>query len=117
MQLQSDEGRQADTAKTPAIFEAIVRQRCLTATYNRMDVLLAPHIAYTKHGDLFIDAVTVERDGNPPREEKLGTFKLAGLGDVAVTDRMFAISNLFEPEAEKYEGAALIKVERNAVAA
>lgn len=117
MQFQNDEDRQADAAKTPVIFEAIVRQRCVTATYNRMNVLLAPHIVYTRHGDLFIDAVTIERDGGAPREEKVGTFKLAGLNDVALTDRMFAISLLFEPEAEKYEGAALIKVERNAVAA
>lgn len=117
MSVESVGERQPDEAKPPIIFEAIVRQRCVTAIYNRMHVLLAPHIAYTRHGDLFIDAVTIERDGNPPREEKLGTFKLAGLNDVTLTDRMFAISALFEPEAEKYDGAALIKVERDAVAA
>ena len=52
-----------------SIFEAIVLRKCIDATYNRAAVKLAPHIMYTKHGELFLDAVTVERDGRPPRGE------------------------------------------------
>lgn len=118
MKFPSDEDRQAGpTGPVPTMFEAIVRQQCVTATYNRMQVTLAPHVIYTRHGDLFVDAVTIERDGLPPREQKMGTFKLAGLGEIALSKRRFTISVLFAPEAEKYAEAALMKVEASAVAA
>ena len=68
-------------------FEAIALRKCIRATYNRMTVTLAPHILFTRHDELFIDAVTVERDGQKPREIKLGTFKRAGLKDVSLLDR------------------------------
>ena len=58
------------------IFEAIALQKCLKVTYNKMVVTLAPHILYTRHDEMYIDAVTTDRDGRPPRELKLGTFKL-----------------------------------------
>lgn len=93
------------------IIEAIARQVCVSATYNRTRVLLAPHILYTRHGALFVDAVTLERDGQPPREPKLGSFKIDGLGAVALDDRPFSISTLFEPRTERYEGTALFAVE------
>ena len=93
------------------IFEAIVKQRAIAATYNRTDVTLAPHVIYTRHGDLFVDAVTLERDGRPPRESKLGTFKLTGLGGLRLTPRRFEASPLFAPAAPKYDGAALMTVQ------
>ena len=71
------------------IFEAIALQKCLKATYNKMVVTLAPHILYTRHDEMFMDAVTTDRDGHPPRELKLGTFKLAGLSDVEILDETF----------------------------
>jgi hypothetical protein len=98
-------------AAAPAlVFEAIVKQLCLAASYNRGEVVLAPHIVYTKHDELYVDAVTLERDGKPPREEKLGTFKLSGLVGPRVTPRRFTPSALFEPADPKYAGA-LVKVE------
>lgn len=97
---------------SPAIIlEAIARQRCVSATYNRGVVILAPHVLYTRHGELYIDATTITRDGNPPREIKLGTFKLDGLGDLALVDQPFDTYPLFEPEAEKYVGETLLAVE------
>jgi len=98
-------------APAPTIFEAIVKQRCVNATWNRDKVVLAPHVIYTRHGELFVDAVTVARNGMLPREEKLGTYKLAGMGDLKLTGRDFAPSTLFEPAAEKYAGVALMTVE------
>jgi hypothetical protein len=76
-----------------------------------MRVTLAPHILFTRHDELFIDAVTVERDGQPPREVKIGTFKLAGLKDVSLTDRIFNPERLFDPADEKYAGVTLFAVE------
>lgn len=97
---------------SPAIaLEAIARLRCVTATYNRGVVTLAPHILYTRHDELYIDATTIDRDGNPPREVKIGTFKLDGLGDLTLVEQEFTPNALFEPEAEKYIGVTLLAVE------
>lgn len=96
---------------TPVLLEAIVKRLAVAAVYNRTEVTLAPHILYTRHGDLHIDAVTLERDGRPPREAKLGTFKLAGLSGVRITPRRFGPSGLFDPAAERYAGETLMAVE------
>jgi hypothetical protein len=92
-------------------FEAIALRKCIRATYNRMNVTLAPHILFTRHDELFIDAVTIEREGQPPREIKLGTFKLAGLKDVALLGQTFRPDRQFDPADEKYAGVTLFAVE------
>jgi len=98
-------------AAAPAVvFEAIVKLQCLAATYNRGEVVLAPHVVFTKHDELYLDAVVLERDGKPPKEEKVGTFKLAGLVTPRVTPRRFTINKLFSPSDRKYADA-LMKVE------
>jgi hypothetical protein len=80
---------------------------CVTATYNKADFVMAPHILYTKHDEMFIDAMVVERDGNPPREAKLGTFKLSGLSGIALTGRRFEPFPGFDPADAKYADTAL----------
>ena len=101
----------ADIA-TPIFLEAIVKRQAIAATYNRTEVILAPHILYTRHGDLHIDAVTIEREGKPPKEEKLGVYKLAGLSAVRITPRRFVASKLFDPAAERYGGETVMAVDR-----
>lgn len=96
---------------TPVFLEAIVKRMTVAATYNRVALTLAPHILYTKHGDLHVDAVTLERDGRPPKEEKLGTFKLAGLGAVRLTPRRFTPSALFDPATARYAGEVVMAIE------
>lgn len=93
------------------LLEAIALRKCITARYNRGTVTLAPHILYTRHDELFIDAVTVERDGQPPREAKLGTFKLAGLTELALDEKPFEIFREFDIAAPRYAGATLFAVE------
>ena len=93
------------------VLEAIALRKCIEATYNRAAVKLAPHILYTRHGELFVDAITVERDGQPPRETKLGTFKLAGLSISEIVSRTFTPAALFNPADPKYDGATLFAVE------
>jgi len=95
----------------PTVFEGIVRTFCLAATYNRTAIVLAPHILYTRHDELFVDGVVVERDGQPPREPKVGTFKLAGLQGIALTDRPFFRDPLFQPRDVKYQDVTLMAVE------
>jgi hypothetical protein len=87
---------------TKLILEGIASRRCLEVTYNRMQMKLAPHVLYTRHGDLFLDAVAVERDGREAREPKLGTFKLAGLRDVNLVATPFDPIAGFDGKDEKY---------------
>ena len=92
------------------ILEAIALGTCIEAIYNRMKVRLAPHILYTRHDELYVDAVTVEREGQPPREVKLGTFKLAGLKEVALAGQRFQREPIFDPGESKYAGVTLFAV-------
>lgn len=111
---QSAITEQADvpTGPVPTILEGIVRRLCLTASYNRGNVVLAPHILYTRHDELHLDAVAVERDGKPPREMKLGTYRLSGLGDLRLDDRPFVPVDLFDPNDARYAGVTLMTVDR-----
>lgn len=92
-------------------FEGVALKKCVTATYNKSKILLAPHILYTRHDEMHVDAVTIEREGQPPRELKLGTFKLSGLKDVIVEERQFEPSDLFDETAEKYQDTTLLVIE------
>jgi hypothetical protein len=99
-----------DPGATPVVLEAIVKQLCLAASYNRQEVVLAPHILYTRHGELYVDAVAIEREGKPPKELKLGTFKLAGLHPLRITARRFERSALFQAGEPRYKGETLLAV-------
>ena len=105
----------AGAAPSPAtIFEAIVKQVAVVATYNRGQVTLAPHAVYTRADEVYVDALTVERDGKPPKEEKIGTFKLAGLSGLRVTPRRFSPSALYKGVDKRYEYTMLMEVEQPA---
>lgn len=103
---------EADAPPSKLLIEAIARRLCVDASYNRTQVRLAPHVAYTRHGDLFVDAVTIEREGKKPKEIKLGTFKLAGLVDLRLTRRLFVPLANFNSADEKYGGEAVFAVDR-----
>lgn len=81
---------------------AISKKLCLTATYNKTVIRLAPHILYTRHDDLFVDAVVLERDGAKPKLIKLGAFRLSGLGGLALTPVPFDRSETFDPANPNY---------------
>lgn len=93
------------------LLEAIALRKCIAATYNRTRMKLAPHVLYMRHDELFIDAVTVERNGEAPREVKLGTFKLAGLTELEFAGRRFQPASAFDPKDRKYAGTTLFAVE------
>lgn len=96
---------------------AIGLKLCAVATYNKALVKFAPHILYTRHDDPFVDAMVVERDGKPPREAKLGVFKLAGLKDVRLTADPFQPMRQFDAANESYAGTTIQVVEPAAVPA
>ncbi|WP_019514869.1 hypothetical protein [Sphingomonas sp. Mn802worker] len=110
--ISEDRSAAAVPDTMPLVFEAIVKQQAIAASYNRGTVTLAPHIVYTKHGEIYLDALTLERDGQPPREPKIGAFKLTGLTGLRVTPRRFTASELFEPKEAKYDGVTLLAIEQ-----
>ena len=103
--------RNAPLPSPATVFEAIVKHQMLSASYNRGQVTLAPHVLYTRHDELYVDAVTVERDGKPPKEVKIGSFKLSGLGGLRLTPRRFTISSHFVRGEARYEGTTLMMVD------
>lgn len=94
-----------------AIFEAIATRRPLSSTYNGTAFILAPHILYTRRDLVYLDAVPLSKNGAPPREEKVATFKVDGMADIAIAEGDFAISDLFEPYLEKYRGTTLFSID------
>src|SRR5687768_6461336 len=76
--VQQDEGKPMSREASPKqILEfAIERSLMVSTAYNRGRSILAPHSLFAKHDELYLRAVTIERDGRAPREARLGTFKL-----------------------------------------
>ena len=107
----TDKPEPAPNGGAPVILEGIVRKVCVAATYNRMQVILAPHALFTKNDALYVAASTIERDGLPPREEKIGLFKLDGLAGLRLDGREFATSAVWEPQDERLCNAVLMAVE------
>ena len=113
---------QAETGAPPlpseAVASAILRRLCLRAKYNGGDVILQPALLYREHEALFLLAVTVSRDGKPPREPKLGTFRLSGLADLGVTSLVFEpvalhLSSTAQPGWDILAGPVRPTVERH----
>jgi hypothetical protein len=86
---------------------AMATRTCITAAYNGGRVKLAPYILYRRDDALFADAHTIERDGRPPREPKLGAFRLAGLTDLAATRDPFTPLLEIDLADERYAGGIL----------
>ncbi|WP_431470328.1 hypothetical protein [Sphingosinithalassobacter sp. LHW66-3] len=112
MKLPVDQDRPEPAPNSSAVvLEAIVRRRCLSVTYNRKRMILAPHILYMRNGSPHLDAVTISLEMMAPKVVKVGTFKLDGLSELRLTEREFAVSDLFDAADPKYAGGALLVVE------
>ena len=113
MKTPAEQGEAAaPVGQVPTILEAIVHKKCVSSIYNRSELTLAPLILYTRHDELHLDAVALERDGKLPREMKIGTYRLSGLGSVQLVDRVFVPLDGFDPLAERYCGVTLMAVDR-----
>lgn len=66
----------------PVVRDAIQSGATISATYNGGAVVLQPVLLFREHDAAFLIASTISRDGKPPREPKLGTFRLAGMREV-----------------------------------
>lgn len=93
------------------LFEAIAHRKMVRGVYNRGQVLIAPHIMYNKNDAVHIDAVTVERDGVPPRERRLATYRVSGLSELAIVDQQFDPEAEFDLMDERYQGTTLFAIE------
>jgi hypothetical protein len=87
---------------------AIAAMTLVEAVYNRARIRLAPYALYTEPGGMFVDGVVVERDGAPPRELKLGRFKLSGLRELAASGDGFTPEPFFDGADPKYRGGTLV---------
>ncbi len=95
---------------TKLLRDAILTRTCIIANYNRGSVKLAPHVLYRRDDTLFLDAVTLERDGRTPLEPKLGAFRLSGLTDLRSTREQFSLLFDIPPADEKYAAGILARI-------
>ena len=89
---------------------AIAQGVMVMATYNRRRVRLAPHALYARHGEPFLDAVTVEQDGWPPNSRRLGAFKLDGLSGITATTTHFRPEAGFDARGERYRDTLIAAI-------
>lgn len=99
------------TAEPLALIKlAIARKLCILATYNRTAMTIAPHILYTKHDEPHLDGVVIARGGVPPKELKLGTFKLTGLSGLGLSPDSFMPQAVYDAATERYVGTTIATV-------
>jgi hypothetical protein len=93
------------------ILEAIALRRYLAARYNKLALVLAPHVLYKRNDSFFIDAITITREGEEPREPKVGSYNLAGLSELDVLDDTFDVHPLFNRMDPKYRDNTLFMID------
>jgi hypothetical protein len=79
----------SETAQSQVLRVAIKGQTLVRAVYNGTTIKLAPQRLYAKPGGDYVDGVVVERDGQSPRETKIGSFKIDGLKELDLTSTKF----------------------------
>jgi hypothetical protein len=94
---------ESDTNLNPQrlVIEAIALKRAITAEYNGTEMLLAPHLLFSRHDDLFLSALNLRKTWRSEEEMRLGAFKLDGLSNIALTDDTFESLSGFEPVAPR----------------
>jgi hypothetical protein len=93
------------------ILEAIALRQHLGACYNKLELVLAPHVLYKRNDSYFIDAITILRNGAEPREIKIGSYNLAGLSELKVLEEKFDVNPLFDRMDAKYRGNTLFMID------
>jgi len=85
----------------------------VTANDGNIALKLAPHIVY-KRGRreiLTLEAVLIERNGNPVNRESMRTYRVDDLSDIAVTSDGFTIFADFDPSEPEYAGRTICVVQ------
>lgn len=90
---------------------ALRLRRCISASYNRGTIVIEPVLLFREHEAAFLLARTVLRDGTPPRESKLGSFRLSGMTQVGLASASVERS-LAPPEDWNADAPRRVEVER-----
>ena len=99
-------------ARTHAlILQALQQGLCLRWSYNRTTMRVAPQILHASKGELYVDAIAVEKNGETPDELKLGRFKLSGLSGLAMTSEPLAPIEAIDFSNIRYAEAILARAE------
>lgn len=106
-----DDSPSADDREETVFLHAIAHQLCLRATYQRGQLIVAPHILYTRGEECFLDAVTIERNGERQSASQLETFRLAALKTPAITSEPFSPSSGFDVQDARYAEGVKAAVE------
>ena len=83
--------RRTSEASAPhlLIMEAIAQRLIICVRYNQKMIELAPHFLFSRHEDLFLGAVNLNKNRRNGEEPRLGEYKLAGLSEIGLTTRSF----------------------------
>lgn len=107
--------REAETAAL--VRQAIEHRACLRWTYNRVLMQAEPRILYRRNGGLYVDAVVTEKNGAPPAELKVGSFKLTGLNAPVLTGERIATTLAIDLADPRYADGIVARGESQAASA
>ncbi|QHD67947.1 hypothetical protein GS397_13475 [Sphingobium yanoikuyae] len=88
LRLNMESPQDRDVQTMAILVRSIEARHCASWMYNHLKILAAPQILYRRNDNLYCDAVVIQHDGKAPREEKLGTFRLAGMTAVKSIARL-----------------------------
>lgn len=108
LRLAASQGDRIATASA-LIKQSLDQDLCLRWSYNRTVMRVAPQILYTDNGEIFVDAIAIEKNGEAPDELKLGRFKLSGLSGIAITTEPFAPTESIDLGSVRYQEAVLAR--------
>ena len=92
------------------IMEAIARKKAVSARYNGGEMILAPHLLFERHGDLFVSALNLSKVRRADDECQLGQFKLEGLAMMALTDVTFEPLATFQQAAPRSDDTMIFAI-------
>jgi len=105
---KTPEQKEADAAAL--LTRAIEEHLGVRWIYNRTLMRAAPQLLYRKNDSLYCDAVVIERDGAAPAETKLGSFNLAGLSGLTLTEQVYPAWPDIDRSDARYQGGILAPV-------
>ena len=110
LRLGSKSPEQKEADATALLTQAIEQHLGVRWTYNRTLMRAAPQLLYRKNDSLYCDAVVIERGGAAPAETKLGSFNLAGLSGLALTEQVYPAWPDIDRNDARYQGGILAPV-------
>jgi hypothetical protein len=93
--------------------DAIAALKLVTATDGNVTLKLAPHVVYRRGRREIptLDAVLIERNGNPVNRESIRTYRVDDLTDITVIDEGFTVFADFDPDEPEYAGRTVCIVQ------